>query len=195
MGVTGPLLDKGAALAATSPQEEAGQTHQKRQAVRSNRSQAATPVVTWAKQVAEKPVSPVIPRSPPFLLADDEESRTALKILRARFLAEFTLSEMRRSFSRDCGIRMTANGLGMTAWRHLSAACRSAIIIQQLQCDSGSVVSGTGATATTAGNASTTTARVYPAATAGEASTAPTGAPAATNRAASSLSVGHDAGP
>jgi hypothetical protein len=43
-------------------------------------------------------------------LADDEESRIVLKILRARFLAEFTLSEMRRFFSRDCGIRMTAKG-------------------------------------------------------------------------------------
>jgi hypothetical protein len=32
-------------------------------------------------------VAPVIPRSPPFLLADDEESRTVLKTLRARFLA------------------------------------------------------------------------------------------------------------
>ena len=40
--------------------------------------------------------SRVIPRSPPFLVADDEESRTGLKILRARFL------------SRDCGIGMTA---------------------------------------------------------------------------------------
>ena len=54
-----------------------------------------------ASQAAEKPVWPVIPRSPPFLLADDEESRTALKILRARFLAP----------------------LGMTAWRSFSAAC------------------------------------------------------------------------
>jgi len=71
-------------------------------------------------QAAEKPVCPVIPRSPPFLLADDEESRTALRILRARFLAEFTLSEMRRSFAP---LRMTANGLGMTAWRGFSAAC------------------------------------------------------------------------
>jgi hypothetical protein len=44
LGVTGSLLDKEAALAATSPEEEAGQTHQKREAVRSNRSQAATPV-------------------------------------------------------------------------------------------------------------------------------------------------------
>jgi hypothetical protein len=49
--------------------------------------------------------------------AGDEESRIGLKTLRARFLAEFTLGEMRRSFSRDCGIRMTANGLGMTAWK------------------------------------------------------------------------------
>ncbi len=54
---------------------------------------------------------------------DDEESRIGLKTLRARFLAEFTLSETRRSFSRVCGIRMTANGLGMTAWKGFSAAC------------------------------------------------------------------------
>jgi hypothetical protein len=53
------------------------------------------------EQAAEKPVWPVIPRSPPFLLVDDEESCTALKILRARFLAP----------------------LGMTAWRGFSAAC------------------------------------------------------------------------
>jgi hypothetical protein len=64
VGVTGSLLDKQAALAATSPQGEPGQTHQKREAVRSNRSLAATPVVIWAKQAAEKPVWPVIPRSP-----------------------------------------------------------------------------------------------------------------------------------
>jgi len=37
LGVTGSLLDKEAALAATSPEEEAGQTHQKREAVRSHR--------------------------------------------------------------------------------------------------------------------------------------------------------------
>jgi hypothetical protein len=48
-----------------------------------------------AKQAAEKPVWPVIPRSPPFLLADDEEFRIGLKILRVRFLAEFTLSRAR----------------------------------------------------------------------------------------------------
>ena len=48
----------------TSPEGEPGQTHYKRQAVRSNRSQAATPVVIiWAKQAAEEPVWPVIPRS------------------------------------------------------------------------------------------------------------------------------------
>ncbi len=51
---------------------------------------------------------------------DDEESRIGLKTLRARFLAEFTLSEMRRSFAP---LRMTANGLGMTAWKGFSAAC------------------------------------------------------------------------
>lgn len=46
LGVTGSLLDKEVALAATSPEEEAGQTHQKRVAVRRSRSQAATPVVS-----------------------------------------------------------------------------------------------------------------------------------------------------
>ncbi len=64
LGVTASLLHKGADLAAPSPQKEAGQTHQKRESVRSNRSQAATPVVIWAKQAAGKPVWPVIPRSP-----------------------------------------------------------------------------------------------------------------------------------
>jgi hypothetical protein len=54
-----------------------------------------------ALQATGKPVSRVIMRSPPFLLADHEESRTALKVLRARFLA----------------------ALGMTAWRLFSAAC------------------------------------------------------------------------
>ena len=76
-----------------------------------------------ALQAAEKLVWRVILRSPPFLLAHDGESRIGLKTLSAAFLAEFTLSEMRRSFSRDCGIRMTANGLGMTAWKGFSAAC------------------------------------------------------------------------
>jgi hypothetical protein len=46
LGVTGSLLDERAALAATSPQGEAGQTHQEREAIRSNRSQAATPAVS-----------------------------------------------------------------------------------------------------------------------------------------------------
>jgi hypothetical protein len=46
------------------PGEEAGETHQKREAVRSNRSQTAMRVVIWAEQGAEKPVWPVIPRSP-----------------------------------------------------------------------------------------------------------------------------------
>ena len=52
------------------------------------------PPVALTLAAAKKLVWPVIPRSPPSLLADDEESRTALKILRARFLAP----------------------LGMTAW-------------------------------------------------------------------------------
>jgi hypothetical protein len=37
--------------------------------------------------LCENPNLHVIPRSPPFLVADDEESRIALKRLRARFLA------------------------------------------------------------------------------------------------------------
>jgi hypothetical protein len=132
-------------------------------------------------------------------LADDEESRTALKTLRARFLAEFTLSETRRSFAP---LRMTANGLGMTAWRDFPAACKGAIIIRQLQCDGGSVVSATGATASS--GTAATAARVCRAATGGDASTS-TGVPATggatatgiapTVRAASTLSVGHDDGP
>jgi len=51
--------------------------------------------VTALMSLCESPTLRVIPRSPPFLLADDEESRIALKTLRARFL------------SRDCGIGMT----------------------------------------------------------------------------------------
>jgi len=51
-------------------------------------------------QDAEKPRWPVIPRSPPSLLADDEESRIVLIKLRARFL------------SRGCGIGMTLKGSG-----------------------------------------------------------------------------------
>jgi hypothetical protein len=39
------------------------------------------------KSLCDNSVLRVIPRSPPFLVADDEESRTALKTLRARFLA------------------------------------------------------------------------------------------------------------
>ena len=44
----------------------------------------------------------------------DEESRSALRLLRARFLAEFTLSGRARSFA---ALRMTSEGLGMTALR------------------------------------------------------------------------------
>ncbi len=58
-----------------------------------------------ASQAAEELVWPVIPRSPPFLLADDEESRIVLKTLRARFLAP----------------------LGMTAWKGFSAACSAGL--------------------------------------------------------------------
>ena len=88
-----------------------------------------------------------------------------------------------------------------------SIGAKGATIIQQLQCDGGLVVSATAATAS-AGDASTTTARVCCAATAGDASTTASGAPstatradssaagiAPTARAASTLSVGHDDGP
>jgi len=156
VGVTGSLLDKQAALAATSPQGEPGQTHQKREAVRSNRSLAARPSSFGLNRLRKNLFGLSfrgVPRT-----RDDEESCTALRILGARFLAEFTLSQLRRSFSRDCGLRMTANGLGMTAWSGFSAACKGAIIIQQLQCDGGLVVSGNGATAASAGDASATTA-------------------------------------
>ena len=52
-------------------------------------------------QAAERPLEAVILRSPPFLLADDEGSRTAFKIFRARFFAS----------------------LRMTSWKRFSAAC------------------------------------------------------------------------
>jgi hypothetical protein len=74
------------------------------------------PVGDWkggAKQAAEKPAPRVIPRSPPFLLADDEESRTALKILGARFLAPPWAGRSRAP-------------LGMTAWKRFCAACKAA---------------------------------------------------------------------
>jgi hypothetical protein len=51
-------------------------------------------------QVAGKPAWPVIPRSPPFLVADDEESRIALKVLRARFLAPPWTGRSRASLRR-----------------------------------------------------------------------------------------------
>ena len=54
--------------------------------------------------------------------AGDEESRIGLKTLRARFLAEFTLSgqsEILRCAQGD------SEGLGMTAWKGLSAACKA----------------------------------------------------------------------
>jgi hypothetical protein len=50
----------------------------------------------------------------------DEESRIALKILRARSFAKFTLSGRARFFA---ALRMTANGFRMTAWEGFSAAC------------------------------------------------------------------------
>jgi hypothetical protein len=76
------------------------------------RSAGFQPASESHESLCDNPSLRVIPRSPPFLVADDdpspegfgpqgEESRTALKTLRARFL------------SRDCGI-------GMTAWAGLS---------------------------------------------------------------------------
>jgi hypothetical protein len=49
--------------------------------------------------------------------AGDEESRRASKILGARLLAEFTLSEPQRFFA---SLRMTSEGLGMTVQREFS---------------------------------------------------------------------------
>jgi hypothetical protein len=45
-------------------------------------------------RLCESPNLRVIPRSPPLLLADDEESRTVLKILTARFLAPTVRCEL-----------------------------------------------------------------------------------------------------
>src|SRR5208337_4103252 len=53
---------------------------------------------------------------------DDEESRIVLKTLRARFLAEFTLSgqsEILRCAQDD------SEGLGMTSWKGFSAPCEA----------------------------------------------------------------------
>jgi hypothetical protein len=55
---------------------------------------------------------PVIPRSLPSLLADDEEFRTVLKTLRANFLVLRP-----KAFGRRVA------PLGMTAWKGFSAAC------------------------------------------------------------------------
>jgi hypothetical protein len=60
-----------------------------------------------ALQAAEKPKSAVILRS-----SGDEESCIALKMLRARSFAQFTLSGRARFFA---ALRTTANGLRMTA--------------------------------------------------------------------------------
>jgi len=49
---------------------------------------------------------------------DDEESRSSY-VSSAIFLAEFTLSEMQRSFSVGRRIRMTAKGLGMTTFANV----------------------------------------------------------------------------
>jgi hypothetical protein len=56
---------------------------------------------------------------------DDEESRTALKILRARFLAEFTLSGQSEILLPRLRDQDDSEGLGMTAWRGFSAACKA----------------------------------------------------------------------
>jgi hypothetical protein len=52
-----------------------------------------------AKQAAEKPFCSVTPRSPPFLLADDEESRKPL-VFRARFLAPLGMTPFGGVFPR-----------------------------------------------------------------------------------------------
>jgi hypothetical protein len=48
-----------------------------------------------------------------------------MKMRRARFFAQFTLSEMTRILRLR--LRMTANGLRMTAGERFSAACSSAL--------------------------------------------------------------------
>ena len=63
-------------------------------------------------KAAEKPLGAVI-------LSSSEGSRTALKMLRARFFAEFTLSRA-RSFA---AAQDDSEGLTMTAWKGLPAAC------------------------------------------------------------------------
>jgi hypothetical protein len=76
----------------------------------------------------EKLVGAVILRSPFATLrvnSGDEESRMFMKMRRARFFAQFTLSEMTRILRLR--LRMTANGLRMTAGERFSAACSSAL--------------------------------------------------------------------
>jgi hypothetical protein len=46
--------------------------------------------------------------------SEESSSDSFLDRNRARFLAEFTLSELQRSFA---ALRMTANGLGMTGFQ------------------------------------------------------------------------------
>ena len=51
---------------------------------------------------ATAPAELMLARSPPFLLADDEESRIALKILRARFLAPLGMTGPMQLSHRLC---------------------------------------------------------------------------------------------
>ena len=65
------------------------------------------------KSLCDNPSLRVIPRSPPFLVADDEESRTALNIRIARFSdfrsdSDRTIGVQDSDLSRDCGTGMTA---------------------------------------------------------------------------------------
>jgi hypothetical protein len=53
------------------------------------------------EQDAEKPASPVVPRSPAFLLADDEESRKAL-VSRERFLPFARNDNVHKGLSASC---------------------------------------------------------------------------------------------
>ena len=83
--------------------------HSKRRPARGRRKGGAL-------QAAEKLESAVILRS-----SGDEESRIALKILRARSFAQFTLGGRARFFA---ALRMTANGLRMTALQGFFSACK-----------------------------------------------------------------------
>ena len=55
--------------------------------------------------------------------AGDEESRIVLKTLRARFLAEFTLSGQSEILLPRLRDQDDSEGLGMTAWKGFPAPC------------------------------------------------------------------------